>query len=63
MHALTRIPGLFHARRTLLSLLFVFALLGPAQAFAECFKTVTRYYLLGYEVWSVESVTCTHGNN
>ena len=63
MHALTRIPGFSHARRPLLSLLFVFALLAPAQALAECIKTTTRYYFLGIEVWSTETVTCTHGDN
>lgn len=39
------------------------ALLAPAQAFAECIKTTTRYYLFGVEVWKTESTACTHGDN
>jgi len=45
----------------MLSLLLGLALLAPAMAFADCISTITRYYLLGYEVWRTETMTCTTG--
>jgi hypothetical protein len=43
----------------MLSLLLGLALLAPTLAFADCVSTVTRYLLLGYEVWRTETMICT----
>lgn len=46
------------ARKLALCLLTALALMAPVQAFATCVSVVTRYYLLGYEVWRTESMSC-----
>ena len=45
-------------RKLALCMLTAFALMAPVQAFATCVSVVTRYYLLGYEVWRTEEMSC-----
>jgi hypothetical protein len=52
---------MFTPRRLVLAAFLGLSLLGPVQQVYAivCTTTVTRYYLLGYEVWSSTTRSCT----